>query len=194
MRSRSYTLYGVNKMAEKQLILGVTGSISAFKVPSLIGILKEKGWKVRVIMTKNATKFIHPLTFATISGEKVGIDMFQTEKVWEDSHIALAQSAQIILIAPASANIIGKVASGIADDLLTSTIIAFTGTVIFAPAMNSKMWENPIVQENVKKLKGYGYLFAGPSIGKLANGASGPGRFADPDDIVRVIEQEAKNG
>jgi phosphopantothenoylcysteine decarboxylase/phosphopantothenate--cysteine ligase len=114
--------------------------------------------------------------------------------VWEDSHIALAQSAQIILIAPASANIIGKVASGIADDLLTSTIIAFTGKVIFAPAMNSKMWENPIVQENVKKLKGYGYLFAGPSIGKLASGASGSGRFADPDDIVRVIEQEAKNG
>jgi phosphopantothenoylcysteine decarboxylase/phosphopantothenate--cysteine ligase len=178
-------------MAEKTLVLGVTGSIAAFKAPSLIGRLKEKGWRVRVVMTESATHFVHPVTFETVSGNEVRCGMFRDEKTWEDSHVALANAGPVLLVAPATANIIGKAASGIADDLLSATIMAFAGKVIFAPAMNFRMWENPVVRENVEKLKRLGYLFVGPVVGKLASGETGPGRLADPDDIVRVVEQEA---
>jgi len=177
-------------MANKTVILGVTGSIAALKVPSLIGKLKEKGWNVRVVMTENATRFLHPITLETISGNEVLCAMFHETKTWDNSHVALANAGPILLVAPATANIIGKTAAGIADDLLSATIMAFAGRVIFAPAMNSRMWENAIVRENVQRLQQHGYLFVGPVVGKLANGDIGPGRLADPDDIVRAVEQE----
>lgn len=172
----------------KNIVVGVCGSIAAYKVPSIIRTLQDSGWNVKIIMTKAATKFITPLTFETISKNQVYTDMFKKD-VWEISHISLSDFAKIILVVPATANIIGKVACGIADDLLSSTIMAFSGKVIFAPAMNVRMWENPIVQENVKKLKNLGYIFVGPETGKLADGRIGAGRLADIKKIVDVVEK-----
>ncbi|MCM8817481.1 MAG: hypothetical protein NC913_08255 [Candidatus Omnitrophica bacterium] len=173
---------------EKNIAIGICGSIAAYKVPSIIRTLQDSGWNVKIIMTKAATKFITPLTFETISKNQVYTDMFKKD-VWEISHISLSDFAKIILVVPATANIIGKVACGIADDLLSSTIMAFSGKVIFAPAMNVRMWENPIVQENVKKLKNLGYVFVGPETGKLADGRTGTGRLADIKKIVDVVEK-----
>ncbi len=173
---------------EKNIVVGVCGSIAAYKVPSIIRKLHENGWNVKVIMTKSAKKFVTPLTFETISKNQVYTDMFKKD-VWEISHISLSDYAKVILVVPATANIIGKVACGIADDLLSSTIMAFSGKVIFAPAMNFRMWENPIVQENVKKLKNHGYTFVGPETGKLADGRTGAGRLADIDKIVETVEK-----
>lgn len=173
---------------ERNIVIGVCGSIAAYKVPSIIRKLQESGWNVKVIMTKSAKKFVTPLTFETISKNQVYTDMFKKD-VWEISHISLSDFAKVILVVPATANIIGKVACGIADDLLSSTIMAFSGKVIFAPAMNFRMWENPIVQENVQKLKNLGYIFVDPETGKLADGRTGAGRLADINKIVEVVEK-----
>lgn len=173
---------------EKNIVIGVCGSIAAYKVPSIIRKLQEQGWNLRVIMTKSAKKFITPLTFETISKNQVYTDMFKKD-VWEISHISLSDFARVILVVPATANIIGKVACGIADDLLSSTIMAFSGKVIFAPAMNVRMWENPIVQGNVEKLKNFGYSFVGPDTGKLADGRTGAGRLADINKIIDAVEK-----
>ncbi|HOC02212.1 MAG TPA: flavoprotein [bacterium] len=176
-------------LMKKNIVIGICGSIAAYKVPSLIRKLQDKNWNIKVIMTQAATEFITPLTIETISKNKVYIDLFKRDE-WEISHISLSEFGNVLLIIPATGNIIGKIAAGIADDLLSSTVMAFSGRVIFAPAMNVKMWGNPIVQENVKKLKKLGYKFIGPEKGKLANGTIGQGRLSDIEKIVEELEKE----
>ncbi len=172
-----------------KIILGITGSIAAYKACDLIRVLQKTGFEVLCVVTASAEKFITPLTLKTLSGNPVFTDMFFDSKHPESStiHIDLAGGCDVILIAPATANIIGKVASGIADDLLSTVIMATDKKVIFAPAMNTNMWNNKIVQENVKKLKNAGFLFVGPSRGKLACGDFGEGHIAELDEIKNAV-------
>ncbi|MCM8766727.1 MAG: hypothetical protein NC917_04430 [Candidatus Omnitrophica bacterium] len=172
---------------KKNIIVGITGSIAIYKTCEVIRKLIKNNWNVKVVMTKNAKKFISPLTFETLSKNQVYSDMFNRN--YEEDHIKLSDFASIILICPATANIIGKIASGICDDLLTTTVFAFDKPVIFAPAMNEKMWKNKIVKENVEKLKKYGYYFIGPEKGELANGKIGIGHLADTEKIVNFVEE-----
>ena len=180
-------------LKNKNIILGVTGSIAAYKAATLVNTLKAAGAKVDVIMTENATRFITPLTLQTLSGRTVYLEMFNTpEQEMELKHISLADRADVLVVAPATANVIGKVASGIADDLLTSTVMATKAPVLFAPAMNVHMWQNPVVRKNVGTLKKLGYHFAGPVKGRLACGYSGEGRLADIGEIVAQIRKLLK--
>jgi len=171
-------------LKEKAIILGVSGGIAAYWATEIVSVFKSKQADVRVVMTQNAKKFITPLTLQTISGNKVIVDMFELINDSDISHITCAQKADLIVIAPATANIIGKIANGIADDLLTTIIIATKSPVVICPAMNDKMWSNPIVQENVKKLKKYGYYFVDPQYGEMACGGRGIGRLADIETII----------
>ncbi len=168
----------------KTIALGVTGGIAAYKSATLVRRLRDLGAHVRVVMTKHATEFVTPLTFQTLSGNPVYVDMWQPLKEGDVEHVSLGEEADLVLVVPATANIIGKVASGIADDMLSTTIMAARGPVLFAPSMHSRMYENPIVQGNIDKLKGLGYHFVGPETGKLARGDVGVGRLANLDQIV----------
>lgn len=163
----------------KTIVIGVTGGIAAYKALDIISSLKKKNIEVHVIMTKSATEFISPLCFQALSQNMVIVDMFEEPRSWEIQHISLAKKADLMLIVPATANIIGKVANGIADDMLSTTIMATKAPVIFAPAMNTNMYNNPIVQDNIKKLKDFGYIFINPSKGRLACGDVGEGKLAD---------------
>jgi phosphopantothenoylcysteine decarboxylase/phosphopantothenate--cysteine ligase len=176
----------------KNIVMGVTGSIAVYKVPSLIRELRQKGINVDVIMTEHATKFISPLTLQTVSNNQVHTDMFTEVKVYQPEHITLAKKATLIAIIPATANIIGKIATGLADDLLSATVMATSAKVLIAPAMNSQMYHNPIVQENIKKLKQLGYIFIGPEKGKLICEEEAEGRLADKDKIISAIEELLK--
>jgi len=178
---------------EKKIVVGVCGSIAAYKSPEIVRDLKKKGWDVKVVMTESATKFITPLTLEVVSQNPVYVDMFDRNNQ-AIKHISLSEFADIILIAPATANVIGKIASGVYDDLLSCTVCAFSGKVIFAPAMNDNMWKNRIVQENVKKLKEYGYLFVEPETGPLASGKIGAGRLVSLKKIVDAVESEVESG
>ena len=170
------------------MILGVSGSIAAYKSADIIRCLCEKGFKVSVVMTEDAERFITPLTLSSLSGEKVYRGMFQEgEDPWTMPHITLAQAADCVLIAPATANIIGKIACGIADDLLTCIILATKAPILIAPAMNVEMYQNKIVQENCLKLKKKGVLFIDPVKGKLACGTVDLGHIADEDDIIKAV-------
>ncbi|MGB3345900.1 MAG: flavoprotein [Candidatus Humimicrobiia bacterium] len=171
----------------KTIILGVTGGIAAYKSAKLVSRLKDLGANVIVIMTKNATGFITPLTLQTLSQNPVYIDMFKLIEKAEIGHISLSKRGDIIVIAPATANIIGKIVSGIADDLLTSTVMASTCPKLIAPAMHSSMYENPIVQQNIKNLEDLGFEFIGPETGKLVSGDIGIGRLAKIEDIINKI-------
>jgi len=171
----------------KIVILGVTGSIAAYKAAEIVSKLKEKNAQVKVVMTEGATKFITPLTMQTVSQNRVSLEMFTEPKNWEVEHISLSEQGDIFLLAPATANLIGKLAAGIADDLLTSTIMATTAPVVIAPAMNVKMYENPITQGNIRKLEGLGYQFIEPSFGMLACGYQGKGRLAEVDTVVETV-------
>ena len=142
---------------EKTVVVGVTGGIAAYKALDIVSRLKKKKIDVHVIMTKSACEFVTPLTFQTISQNVVSVDMFSEPKAWEIRHISLAKRADLLLVAPATANVIGKVAGGIADDLLTTTIMATNSPVVFSPAMNTNMYTNPIVQANIDKLSKLGY-------------------------------------
>lgn len=170
------------------VVLGITGGIAAYKGAEIISRLKKKGIDVKVIMTENAKQFISPLTLQTLSGYPVYYDTFKhaTEN-YEIDHISLAKWADIMLIAPATANIISKVCHGIADDLLSTTIMATRGQVVFAPAMNTNMYKNPILQDNIEALKKRGYMFIPPAKGLLACGDVGEGRLAEVDDIVAEV-------
>jgi phosphopantothenoylcysteine decarboxylase/phosphopantothenate--cysteine ligase len=170
----------------KNLVLGVTGGIAAYKAVDLLSRLIKKGINVDVIMTESATKFISPLTFEALSHNKVVTDMFESPKYWEIEHIALAEKADIFAVVPATANIIGKLANGIADDMLSTTLMATKSRVLLAPAMNTNMYLNPITQGNIEKLKNYGYIFVNPEEGRLACGDFGAGKLAD----VRIIENK----
>lgn len=174
-------------MDKKQcVVIGVTGGIAVYKALDVISHLRKKNIDVRVIMTKSATEFVNPITFQAISQNMVTTDMFEEPKAWEIQHISLAKIADVFLVAPATANIIGKVANGIADDMLSTTIMATRAKVVFAPAMNTNMYTNPIVQENISKLKKLGYEFIEPASGRLACGDDGKGKLAPVDTIVEV--------
>lgn len=167
---------------KKNLVLGVSGGIAVYKALEIVSLLVKKDINVNVIMTESATKFVTPLSFQSLSQNMVTCDMFAEPKAWEIQHISLAEKADVFLVAPATANIIGKVANGIADDMLSTTIMATKAKVIFAPAMNTNMYENPIVQENIKKLKSLGYEFIDPAEGRLACGTSGKGKLESPEN------------
>ncbi|KGG81111.1 phosphopantothenoylcysteine decarboxylase [Caloranaerobacter azorensis H53214] len=175
-------------LSNVNIVLGVTGGIAAYKAVDVVSRLKKLGANVDVIMTKSATKFVTPLTFQSLSQNLVTVDMFAEPKKWEVEHISLAQKADIFLVAPATANIIGKIANGIADDMLTTTIMATKAKVIFAPAMNTNMYRNPIFKENMEKLKTLGYEFIKPASGRLACGDYGEGKMAEPAGIVEYIK------
>lgn len=174
-------------LKDKTIVLGVTGGIAVYKVADLVSKLKKKGAKVEVIMTKAATEFITPLTFQTMSENVVHTEMFHILDHTDVEHISLAQKPDVILIAPATANTIGKIANGIADNLLTTVIMASDKKIIFAPAMNTKMYENSIFQENIKKLNKLGYEFIPPGSGRLACGDYGAGKMAEPQEIVDYL-------
>ena len=171
----------------KNILIGVSGGIACYKVCDVVSRLKKLNSNVDVIMTKSAVEFVSPLTFQTLSQNFVYVDMFKEPKTFEVEHISLAKKADIVLIAPATGNIIGKIASGIADDMLTTVIMATRAKVIFAPAMNMNMYTNPIVQDNIKKLSEMGYEFIKPGKGRLACGDYGEGKMAEPEIIVDYI-------
>ncbi len=172
----------------KKILLGVTGSIAAYKAAEIVSLLKKKGAEIFVIMTESAAKFIQPLTFSTLSENPVVDNLFSTNDKIVVKHISLAQWADLILIAPATANIVGKIANGIADDMLTTTVMASKTKVIFAPAMNNNMISNPLYQQNVEKLSALGYEFIDSEYGRLACGETGEGRLANIEDIVDTVE------
>ncbi len=170
------------------IVIGITGGIAAYKACGIVSFLKQEGANVDVIMTKNACEFITSLTLETLSGNKVIVDMFELPEYREVKHISLARKADLFLIIPATANIIGKVANGIADDMLSTTVMATKAPIIFAPAMNNAMYENQIVQDNIEKLKRYGYKFIEPSIGHLACGYEAKGKLAKSEDIIEFVK------
>ena len=171
----------------KNIVLGVTGGVAVYKALDIVSRLKKLDANVDVIMTKSAMEFVKPQAFQALSRNLVVTDLFETPRYWDIEHISLAQKADIFLVAPATANIIGKVANGISDDMLSTTIMASTAKIVFAPAMNTKMYENPIVQANISKLKSLGYEFINPGSGRLACGDVGAGKLADPQEIVQYL-------
>ena len=176
----------------KNIVIGMTGGIACYKVCELITHLVREGASVEVIMTKNATEFITPLTIETLSKHKVVVDMFEKREHVEVEHISLARKADLIVVVPATANILGKVANGIADDMLSTTIMATPAKVVFAPAMNNEMYNNAIVQDNIAKLKKYGYYFIYPIEGNLACGYKAVGKLANKNTVIENIENILK--
>ncbi len=176
-------------LKDKNIILGITGGIAAYKALELTRLLNKKGANVYPVMTKSAAEFVAPLSFQTLSGNHVFTELFDAGRDASIRHIDIAEKADIIIIAPATANVIGKVANGIADDLLTTIIMASKCPKLFAPAMNVNMYENPIVQKNIARLKRVGYSFAGPCEGELACGYEGKGRLAPIEDIIDAAEE-----
>lgn len=177
------------------IVIGITGGIAAYKACGIVSYLKGQGANVDVIMTKNACEFIAPLTLETLSGSKVVTDMFARPDYKDVKHISLAKKADLFLVVPATANIIGKVANGIADDMLSTTIMATKAPVIFAPAMNDGMYENPIVQHNLEKLRSYGYKIIEPVVGHLACGYKAKGKLPQNEKIIdyaKVLIKERK--
>jgi len=175
-------------LTNKNILIGVTGGIAAYKTAELTREFVKKGANVKVIMTKNATEFITPLTLQTLSRNPVYTDMYALAGDFSIAHISLAEEADLVVIAPATANVIGKIASGIADDLLTTSVMATKAPVLICPAMNVNMYENRIVQENLAKLAAYGYIVMDPASGELACGVIGAGRFPDVADVVDEVE------
>lgn len=177
-------------MKKRHIIIGVTGSIACYKALDIIRNLRSLGMTVEVILTKELEQFIRPILFQIISGKRViTADLFNMPEEWGLAHISIAERAGLLLIAPATANIIGKVASGICDDMLSCTICATKAPVLFAPAMNEGMYNNAIVQENILKLKKAGYHFTGPIKGKLACGTEGIGHLQDIEKIVKEVKR-----
>lgn len=171
-------------LKNKNVVLGITGGIAAYKAAGLVSRLKKMGANVNVIMTKSACEFITPLTMRSLSQNPVAVDTFAEPKTFEIEHISLAEKADVFIIAPATANVLGKIAGGIADDMLTTTVMATKAPVVIAPAMNTNMYQNPIVAENIKKLEGLGYLFVPPRVSRLACGTVGVGAMADEENII----------
>ena len=174
-------------LKDKTVVLGVSGGIAVYKACDLVSKLKKAGINVHVIMTQSATEFVAPLTFQTLSQNYVVEDMFESPKTWDVEHISLAKKADLFVLAPATANVIGKVANGIADDMLTTTVMATKAKVLVAPAMNTNMYENPIVQRNIQILKDLNYEFVEPESGRLACGDVGSGKLASVDTIFEKI-------
>jgi len=175
----------------KRILLGVTGCIAAYKACDLASRLTQAGAEVRVVMTREACEFVTPLTLRSLSRGPVFTEMFESPREFDPVHVSLAEWAKVLVIAPATANVIGKIACGIADDLLTCAVMATRAPVLIAPAMNTAMYENKVVQENIKRLKKLGYHFVGPEKGYLACGCEGIGRLAPTEEIMKAIEKLA---
>ena len=175
----------------KTVLLGVTGSIAAYKIASLASMLVKKGVKVHVLMTENATRFINPITFESLTGNKCLVDTFDRNFEFSVEHVALAKQADVVMVAPASANVIGKIAHGIADDMLTTTVMACRCKKILAPAMNTNMYENPVLQDNLEICRKYGMEVITPAWGYLACGDTGAGKMPEPEVLYQYILREA---
>ena len=175
----------------KTVLLGITGSIAAYKIAYLASALKKLHADVHVLMTENATNFINPITFETLTGNKCLVDTFDRNFQFQVEHVSIAKKADVVMIAPASANVIGKLAHGIADDMLTTTIMACKCKKFISPAMNTNMFENPVVQDNLKILEHYGYEVITPASGYLACGDTGAGKMPEPETLLAYIEREA---
>lgn len=173
----------------REIVLGVTGGIAAYKSAALVSRLRHLGANIHVIMTKNATEFVAPLTFQTLSGNQVTVDTFHAPEYWNVEHVALAKRAEIFVIAPATANIMAKMACGIADDMLSTTVLATKAPILLAPAMNTGMWTADATRANLKTLRDRGVQTVGPGSGMLACGDSGDGRMSEPDEIVAAIDR-----
>ena len=174
----------------KTVLLGVTGSIAAYKIAGLASALKKLHADVHVLMTKNATNFITPITFESLTGNKCLVDTFDRNFQFQVEHVSIAKKADVVMVAPASANVIGKLAHGLADDMLTTTVMACKCPKILAPAMNTNMYENPIVQDNLKILKKYGFEILAPAVGYLACGDTGAGKMPEPQELLAYILRE----
>lgn len=176
-------------MQNKNIVLGLTASIAIYKSCDIIRRLKDEGVNVTVVMTKEAKELMSPLVFQGLSGNKVYSDLFQPTEEFEIEHVSLAQKADLVLVAPATANIIAKFAQGLSDDLLSCLVLATQAPVLVAPAMNENMYKNKITQENIKKLKTLGFKFIGPAQGKLACGEAGWGCLAGVEEIVKEVKR-----
>ena len=175
----------------KTVLLGITGSIAAYKIAYLASALHKLHADVHVLMTENATNFINPITFETLTGNKCLVDTFDRNFQFQVEHVSIAKKADVVMIAPASANVIGKLANGLADDMLTTTVMACRCQKILSPAMNTAMYENPVVQDNIRKLKTYGYEVITPASGYLACGDTGAGKMPEPETLLEYILREA---
>jgi len=183
-------------LAGREVLVGVSGGIAAYKTAALVSRLVQEGAAVSVVMTEAATRFVGPLTFQTLTGRPVHVDQFAAPEIYHADHIALADRAELVVVAPATADILGKLAHGIADDLLSTLLLAVDVPVLMAPAMNVRMWNHPAVRANAAALGARGVRFVGPAEGRLACGTSGKGRMAEPDDIfgeiVKIMGGRAK--
>lgn len=175
----------------KTVLLGITGSIAAYKIAYLASALHKLHADVHVLMTENATNFINPITFETLTGNKCLVDTFDRNFQFQVEHVSIAKKADVVMIAPASANVIGKLANGLADDMLTTTVMACRCQKILSPAMNTAMYENPVVQDNIRKLQTYGYEVITPASGYLACGDTGAGKMPEPETLLEYILREA---
>ncbi|MCQ2480729.1 MAG: bifunctional phosphopantothenoylcysteine decarboxylase/phosphopantothenate--cysteine ligase CoaBC [Clostridia bacterium] len=178
----------MDRLKDKNIVIGVTGSIAAYKIATLCSSLKKRGANITVIMTKNALNFVNPITYETLTGTKCLVDTFDRNFQFNVEHVSLAKLADVFLIAPASADIIAKAAHGIADDMLTTTLLACDCPKLVAPAMNTRMYKNPITQDNIKTLVKYGFEIINPANGYLACGDTGDGKMAEPEELMERIE------
>ena len=178
-------------MNGRELVIGVTGGIAAYKTAALVSRLVQSGAGVSVVMTRSATRLVGPKTFEALTGRPVGVDIWGPGS---HPHIELADSADLLCVAPATANLLAKAAGGLADDLLSTVLLSFAGPIILAPAMNNRMWEKPAVQRNVAQLKEDGVTLIGPEEGYLSCGARGPGRMSPPEKIFELIEKTVGSG
>lgn len=174
-------------MTGYEVVVAVTGGIAAYKTCYVVSGLVKRGCGCSVAMTKAATRFVGTVTFQALAGRRVLTSLWDAEEQHDHQHIRLADVADLLVIAPATANIIGKIASGIADDLVSTTVMSVDCPVLLAPAMNVRMWENPVVRRNVERLRSLGYNFVGPEAGRLSCGATGIGRMAEPDAIISAV-------
>lgn len=172
------------------IVLGVTGSIAAYKAAELVRRMKSRKWNVTVVMTRAATEFVGELTFRTLTRQPVGLDMFAQREAWKPEHIAYAERADILVIAPCTANVMAKLAHGLSDDLLSCTALACPAPLVIAPAMNTQMWTHPATKDNCETLKRRGAIFVMPGEGELACGVQGQGRMAEVDEIMAVLEKK----
>ena len=183
----------MNNLLEKKVLLIICGGVSAYKSLEIIRSLKKKGAKVKTILTKSATKFVTPLSVVSLSQEKVYQDLFSVENETEIDHISLSRWSDVILVAPATANTISKLSTGLSDDLASTVMLASDKDIFLTPAMNVRMWENPSTKENLNKLKKFGYKIIGPEIGDMACGEFGEGKMTEPEEIVKQIEDYFNN-